>query len=212
MARTGRDKSVSHGLTITSELQLRTESHAGLPDSIGALLPRLAQAPGFQSLRIVQHGQDPSRILFIEDWDSEQAQAAWADRRRTAPNRESGVSLVRTTRWTRLVAAAGRQDAVAAPDGATVTFELELRPEYVEAMTKREENFEVAARWPGFRYIRMLQNGENPARIIHLEQWDNEAAYRGYLDWRSGRGDMEGIRRVASSLHIDVWPTLLAKT
>ena len=57
------------GVTITLELELRPE--AVEPFLKGVNLQGATAAPGFRSMRMVQHKDDPARLLFVEEWASE---------------------------------------------------------------------------------------------------------------------------------------------
>ncbi len=37
----------------------------------------------------------------------------------------------------------------------------------------------------------VVQNQDDPAQILFVEQWDTRADYEAYLAWRGKRGDME---------------------
>lgn len=39
--------------------------------------------------------------------------------------------------------------------------------------------------------LHCVQNQEDPANILIVEQWDTRAHYEKYLTWRGARGDME---------------------
>ncbi len=192
-------------LTITSRIRVKPECRDSYLANGNARLSGLEDAPGFQTARLVQHADDPNLFLIVAIWADEQA---WRNRQ---PPTTDEIADQATTTWANQIAAAGRKDAIRDPDGATITMELNLHPQFVAAMTTREENFEVTSSRPGFRGIRMLQHGAEPTRIIFIEHWDSPSAYRDYLNWRTERGDMEGLKRVASSIEINVWPTLVGK-
>lgn len=62
------------GVTITFELRLKPEAADGFKTAAAAgVLQGTTSFPGFRSIRIVQHRDDPGRFLFVEQWDSEQA-------------------------------------------------------------------------------------------------------------------------------------------
>lgn len=97
-----------------------------------------------------------------------------------------------------------------ADDGVTITFELRLKPEFAEAFIK-SANMQMAASFPGFRSIRLVQHKDDPARILFIERWDSEAAYQAYVDHRAQRGEMEGLKQIAISTETNVWPNLIVE-
>ena len=95
-------------------------------------------------------------------------------------------------------------------DGVTVTFELRMKPEalagFLEAlpgMLKETATFE------GFRSIRIVQNKDDPTRVLFVELWDSEEAYGKYIAFRTQRGDMENLGQLVNSTEMNMWPTLV---
>ena len=68
---------MSDGVTITFEMKLKPEAAAMFPQMGPQILASPSEFPGFQSLRIVQHKDDPTRIMFIEKWDCEEDYKAY---------------------------------------------------------------------------------------------------------------------------------------
>jgi len=59
------------GVSITFEMQVKPEVLPGFLDGLPGLIRESSQFPGFRSMRVVQHKDDPARLLLIELWDSE---------------------------------------------------------------------------------------------------------------------------------------------
>jgi len=59
------------GVTITFHMTLKPEAVEGFLQSAKAMLEGTTTFPGFRSIRIVQHKDDPTKIMFVERWDSE---------------------------------------------------------------------------------------------------------------------------------------------
>lgn len=68
---------MSDGVTVTFEMKLKPE----VVDMFSSLGPQIcaspSEFPGFRGLRIVQHKDDPARILYIEKWDREEDYKAY---------------------------------------------------------------------------------------------------------------------------------------
>ena len=76
---------MSEGVTITFEMKLKPEAAAMFPQMGPQILASPSEFPGFRSLRIVQHKDDPTRIMFIEKWDREEDYKAYIAERYGAP-------------------------------------------------------------------------------------------------------------------------------
>jgi heme-degrading monooxygenase HmoA len=61
------------GVTITFELRLKPEAVDFFKGAAAGMLEGAKGFPGFRNIRIVQHKDDATRMLFVERWDSEQA-------------------------------------------------------------------------------------------------------------------------------------------
>lgn len=75
---------MSEGVTITMGMTLRPEAVEGFISSLTVMLQDTAKQPGFRSIRVVRHAEDPNRLLFVEAWDSAeayQAYIAWRTKR-----------------------------------------------------------------------------------------------------------------------------------
>ncbi|CAN7380532.1 antibiotic biosynthesis monooxygenase [Phenylobacterium sp. LjRoot219] len=59
------------GVTITFERRLKPEAVETFLNMRDELVAGVSQMPGFRSIRIVQHKDEPNRFLFVEHWDSE---------------------------------------------------------------------------------------------------------------------------------------------
>lgn len=95
-------------------------------------------------------------------------------------------------------------------DGVTVTFELHLKPEAVAGFLEVIPHMiKETAAFEGFRSIRIVQNKDDPARVLFVELWDSEDAYRKYIAFRTQRGDMDNLAQLVSSTEMNVWPTMV---
>jgi len=97
-------------------------------------------------------------------------------------------------------------------DGVTITFELRMKPEalagFLEALPRL---INETAAFEGFRTIRIVQHGEDPTRILFVELWDTEEAYRKYIAFRNARGDMDSVAALAHSMTVNIWPSLIVQ-
>jgi heme-degrading monooxygenase HmoA len=202
------------GVTITFELRLKPEAVEVFKGAAAGMLEGAKGFPGFRSIRIVQHKDDPTRILFVERWESEAAYKAYIDWR-TGRGEMDGLKAfadgTETNVWPTLAAEAGSQARPAGQDpGVTITFDLRLKPAFVEAFLNGA-SMQQASQFPGFRGVRLVRHRDDPARALFVERWDSEPAYRAYLDMRAERGEMEGMKTIADRAEITVWPHLLAE-
>ena len=97
-------------------------------------------------------------------------------------------------------------------DGVIVTFEMELRPEIVEGYLANADKILVdTAKFPGYRKIRIVQNKDEPNRLMFIEEWDSEADYRKYIAWRQERGDLDRLTQTTISTTTRIWPNLVVE-
>jgi quinol monooxygenase YgiN len=66
------------GVSITFALKLKPEA-VGPFTQAADMFDAAAARPGFLGIRMVQHKDDPTRILFIERWESEDAYGGYVD-------------------------------------------------------------------------------------------------------------------------------------
>ena len=96
--------------------------------------------------------------------------------------------------------------------GVMITFELRLKPEAVSGFLDAVPHLiKESAEFNGFRSIRVVQHNEDPARILLVELWDSEAAYRSYIAWRTERGDMDNLAQLTISTEANVWSNFIAQ-
>jgi heme-degrading monooxygenase HmoA len=202
------------GVTITFELRLKTEAVDFFKGAAAGMLEGAKGFPGFRTIRIVQHKDEPARILFVERWESEQAYKdyiAWRTSRGEMEGLKSFATWTDTNLWPTVAAEAGSQARRAGQDpGVTITFEIRLKPEFVDAFLK-STTMRQASEFPGFRGVRLVRHKDDPARALFVERWDTEQAYRAYLDQRTERGEMEGMKKITDSAEITVWPHLVTE-
>jgi quinol monooxygenase YgiN len=67
----------TEGVSITFALSLKPEMVG--PFTSNGEIGAARTFPGFRSIRMVQHKDDPTQVLFIERWDSEAAYQAYVD-------------------------------------------------------------------------------------------------------------------------------------
>lgn len=200
------------GVTITFELRLKPEAVDFFKGAAGGMLEGARNFAGFRTIRIVQHQDDPTRMLFVEQWDSEhayQSYIAWRVSRGEMDGLAAFAVGTETNVWPHLVTEAGDQSGGGDP-GVTITFELKLKPEFAQAFLGAS-NMDVASTFAGFRGIRLVQHKEDPTRVLFVERWDSAAAYQAYVDYRTGRGEMEGLKQILERAETDVWPNLVVE-
>ncbi|MDM8010929.1 MAG: antibiotic biosynthesis monooxygenase [Parasphingorhabdus sp.] len=98
------------GVKITFALKLIPEAVDAFCSALPETVKDTAKRPGFRDLCVVRHATDPSRLMFIETWDSEQSYhdyIAW----RTERGEMDGMSAIlaeppQLDVWPILVAAA----------------------------------------------------------------------------------------------------------
>lgn len=101
---------------------------------------------------------------------------------------------------------------MAATDGVTITFDFRLQPEAVGPFLQGVPMLlQSTAQTEGFRSIRVVQSKDDPARIMFIERWDSEEAYRNYIAWRTERGDMDAFAQAVVSAETTVWPNLIVE-
>ena len=99
---------------------------------------------------------------------------------------------------------------MAAQDGVIVTFEMELKPEVVEGYLANAGKMLVdTAKFPGYRKIRIVQNKDEPNRLLFIEHWDSEEDYRKYIAWRQERGELDRLKLTTISTTTRIWPNLV---
>lgn len=208
---------MSDGISITFALNLKPEVATGFIGMGQGILHETAKYPGFRNVRIVQHKQEPNRLLFIERWESEGAYHNYIAAR-TATGELAGMQSLavstETNFWPNLIAEAIKDaSAAASNDGVSITFSLTLKPEAVKPFidaARVPEFFAGMATFDGFYSIRMVQHRDDPTRILFIQRWASESAYQAYYNWRDERGEIEGMRQISTCLEIDVWPNLVA--
>ena len=83
------------GVTVTLRFTLAEDYAPIFCARLPEMLKDTAKRPGFRNIRIVQHKERPTELLFIEEWDSEAdylAYIAWR-RERGDLNRPEGQVL-----------------------------------------------------------------------------------------------------------------------
>jgi quinol monooxygenase YgiN len=98
-------------------------------------------------------------------------------------------------------------------DTVTVTLTVTLKPEVVDEFCARlPEMIKDTAAFAGFRSLRALQHKTERGRLLMIEEWDSEAAYLTYMEWRVKSGSMEELKQiVAAPPEVNFWPSELAR-
>ena len=94
------------GVTITFELRLKPEAVDFFKGAAAGMLEGAKSFAGFRTIRIVQHKDDPTRILFVERWESEEAYAsyiAWRASRGELEGLKAFAVSAETDVWPNLV-------------------------------------------------------------------------------------------------------------
>ena len=200
------------GVSITFDFRLKAEAAEAFLAAGQAILQGTAGFPGFRSIRVVRHRDEPNRVLFVERWDSEddyRKYIAWRTETGSMAAFGQAIETAETNVWPTLVAEALSPEPIAETEGVSITFALTLKPEMVGPFTSSGE-IGPAKTFPGFRSIRMVQHKEDPTRVLFIERWDSEAAYQAYVDWQTDKGGMAQIRQLCTRMETSVWPTLVA--
>jgi quinol monooxygenase YgiN len=95
------------GVTITFEMGLKPEAVALFLQAAPGMMTETAAFPGCQAVRIVQHKDDPTRLLFVERWDSEEAYGkyiAWRMERGDFESLGPMLTSTETNVWPTLIA------------------------------------------------------------------------------------------------------------
>lgn len=61
------------GVKVTLALKLKPEAVDAFCSRLPEMVKDTAKRPGFVDLRVVRHGTDTTRVMFIETWESEQS-------------------------------------------------------------------------------------------------------------------------------------------
>lgn len=208
---------MNDGISITFELNLKPEVAAGFISVGQGILQETVKYPGFRNVRIVQHKEDPNRLLFIERWESESAYHNYIAAR-TATGELAGMQSLavktETNFWPHLIAETIKDAAAAVSnDGVSITFAMTLKSEAVKPFVDAARDAQLLAgmaTFDGFHSARMVQHRDDPTRILFIQRWTSESAYLAYYNWRDERGEIEGMRQISSRIDIDVWPKVVA--
>lgn len=88
-----------------------------------------------------------------------------------------------------------------------VTMELVLKPEAVSKFAQMDKaTLEGTRNFPGCRGVQIVMHKDEPARILFIERWESEEAYRSYIDWRSESGQFQGLQAISTRINVDIWP------
>jgi quinol monooxygenase YgiN len=73
-----------------------------------------------------------------------------------------------------------------------VILEFRAKPDYIEKVRRWLKGVLPDTRsFDGCVTLHVVQNQEDPASIVIIEQWDSRQHYEKYLAWRTERGDMK---------------------
>jgi quinol monooxygenase YgiN len=101
---------------------------------------------------------------------------------------------------------------MASSDGVTITFHMTLKPEAVEMFVQAAPTLlEGTTTFPGFRSIRIVQHKDDPTKVLFVERWESEEAYRKYIAWRTEQGAMDGMAQMVTAMETHVWPNVLVE-
>ena len=64
---------MSNPVTITLVLNFKPEATAPTCAALTEMLKDTKKFAGFRTIRIMKHKTDPNQVIFIEEWDSEDA-------------------------------------------------------------------------------------------------------------------------------------------
>jgi heme oxygenase (mycobilin-producing) len=79
-----KEATMTDGVTIRLALTLKEEIVDSFGEGLRAALKETAAFPGFRGIRVVHHKNARNQVLFIENWDSEEAYQAYIDWRTKA--------------------------------------------------------------------------------------------------------------------------------
>ena len=97
----------TEGVSITFELKLQPAAVAPFTAAGAQAFKDVSGFKGFRGIRMVQHGEDPTRVLYIERWDREEdykAYVAWQTERGGMKALERMLSGAETNVWPKLIA------------------------------------------------------------------------------------------------------------
>lgn len=97
-------------------------------------------------------------------------------------------------------------------NGVKITLIATLEPEAVEKWCEAmPEVMKVTATRPGFIDISMYRNASDPCKVLFIETWESEQAYKDYIAWRVERGDAAELQAgVASPSQLEFWSEMVA--
>jgi quinol monooxygenase YgiN len=97
-------------------------------------------------------------------------------------------------------------------DGVTITFELRLKPEAVDGFVQiAPQILQSPSEFDGFRGLRIVQHKDDPTRILFVEKWDSEEAYKAYLAVRMPEGNMGQLGQIVTSTETNIWSNVLGE-
>ena len=74
----------------------------------------------------------------------------------------------------------------------TVFLELNLKPENVDDLTSfLRDDLHYTRGFDGCNSITIQKNQDDPTNLVFVENWDSKRQFESYLEWRTGRGDVE---------------------
>ena len=96
--------------------------------------------------------------------------------------------------------------------GVKITIVMNLKPEVTEQFCAGlAESLKDTRKFDGCRWVNVYRNGDDPNKIVILEEWDSRPQYEKYLAWRNESGGMAAMADLMTSPPaLDFWPTLIA--
>lgn len=94
-------------VTITFDITMKPEAAEGFGLMGGQALDGTRTFPGCIEVRIVRHKDDPSRFLFVERWESEEAYRnyiAWRTERGEFQGLQAMATKIETNVWPDVIA------------------------------------------------------------------------------------------------------------
>lgn len=95
-------------------------------------------------------------------------------------------------------------------EGVTVTVDYLFKPGRADEFCKvLPRVLTDTAGSAGFRNLRAVRHGSEPDRVLLVQTWDDETAYRKYIEWRTQRGDVGLVDQMVIHTRTEVWPNFV---
>lgn len=96
--------------------------------------------------------------------------------------------------------------------GVKITFVMNLKPEIADHFNQQfVAGLPETRSFPGCRSVDVYKNGDDPNKIILIEEWDSREDYGKYIAWRNRDGMIDAMADLFTSPSSpEFWPIKIA--